>query len=360
MIFFFHIFFRKYWIHILVWTLFIIYEAIVVGLISGIFSHPITYTCHYVLILILFYSSSAFLLPRCVKGNVNAIWTIPLFYSLLIASYILCNYFLESWLVDQNFITHINTVKLNKEFILRILHRSIYILGFSTAYYFLMSYLEVSRSATELEKQRLLEIIKNERTTAALKSAENSFLRAQINPHFLFNTLGYIHYHINKHSKEAADAIIQLSDVMRYAINVDDKETQISIITEMAQIEKLFCLQQMRRKNLMNISIYIEEEAEQILFIPMVLLTLAENMVKHGDFSERESPAVFSVTLNHNTLRIFTRNLINQSPSVESSGQGIKNIATRLQYTYGEEAKLSSRITGECFELEIICNNVSH
>lgn len=353
---FFIFFFRKYWVHLLVWVLFITYEAVVAGLISGIFNHPITYACHYILIMILFYTSSEFLLPRCVRGNVNAVWTIPLFYSLLIICYILSNYFLESWLIDQDFITHFNTVKLNKEFILRMLHRSIYILGFSTAYYFLVSYLRVSRSTAELEQQRLLEIIKNERTTAALESAENSFLRAQINPHFLFNTLGYIHHHISKHSSEAADAIIQLSDVMRYAINIDHRQNQVPLITEMTQVVKLFNLYQMRCGELMHINIHIEKKAEQILFLPMVLLTLAENMLKHGDFSHRETPAIFSVSTSNASLRIMTRNLVNNTPMIESSGKGISSIVTRLKYAYGEEATLASNLENGCFELEINLN----
>lgn len=345
--------FKKYWIHILVWALFIIYEAIVVGLIFGVFGHPVTYIVHYILIIILFYALSRWMLPLCMKGGAKAIWAIPLGVSMLIIADIISNYALDCWLVKHNFITHVEKIDFDREFILRVLYRCIYILGFSTAYYFLYSYLKVREAAAAAEKKHFLEIIKNERTTAALESAENAFLRAQINPHFLFNTLSYIHHHIGKQSPEAADAIIQLSDIMRYALNVNYKEGLIPIGAEFEHVEKLFNLHQMRRPTMMNLQLNIAEQTLQIKFIPLVLLTLAENMIKYADFGQPEDPATLSVSFEQGKLHIYSKNLIHPYPKVESTGKGLQNITSRLQYNFGEKVSCLHQINNNSFEVDI-------
>lgn len=211
----------------------------------------------------------------------------------------------------------------------------------------------MSRNAVRIEKERLLDIIKNERIQAAVEAAENAFLRAQINPHFLFNTLSYIHHHVNRHSTEAADAIIQLSEIMRYALNVSHEEGFVRIGTEMDQVEKLLNLHQMRRPTMMHVHIDVDEQAKDVMFIPLVLLTLAENMIKYADFNLPDHPATLLVACDEKRLTIRSTNLINPNPMAESNGKGLQNILSRLQHSYIEKLAYQHHIRENTFEIEI-------
>lgn len=348
------IFTRNYWIHFLVWSIFIIYETIVVGLIFGVFGHPVTYISHYILVLCMFYFSANCILPWSLQKKTQAIWRIPLSYFLCISGYILSNFAIDSFLVANAFITHVQKISFDEEFILRVLYRCIYILGFSTAYYFLINFLRTRRIATESEKQRLLEIIKNERTAAALAAAENSFLKAQIKPHFFFNTLSYIHHQVSKHSSEAADSLVLLSEMMRYAMNSHDEKNFISILEEMNQVEKLLNLHQMRKNQLVNIDIFIDEAASHLQFIPLVLLTLAENMIKHGDLMDAQNSALFKITVDQNQmLQIISSNTIGKFVFYESNNSGLNNVINRLKYAYGDDIDIKYWMQDEVFTIKI-------
>lgn len=345
---------NNYWIHFVVWSVFIIYETVVVGLIFGIFGHPITYICHYVLIILMFYLSSNVILPWCLQNKTQAIWRIPLSYLICITAFILSNYLLDKYLIAINVITHVQKISLNQEFILRVLYRCIYILGFSTAYYFLINFLRTRRIAAESEKQRLLEIIKNERSAVALAAAENSFLKAQINPHFLFNTLSYIHLHISKYSREAADSLILLTDIMRYAMASHEGDDFIIVTEEMNQVEKLLNLHQMRKNQLLNIDIYVDENSLNLRFIPLILLTLAENMIKHGDLFNVANTALFKLTVDENNiLQIFCSNVVGNFKYVESNNHGLQNANNRLKYAYGDEISIRHWMKENIFTIQI-------
>jgi two-component system LytT family sensor kinase len=325
----------KYWIHILCWISFIFYETVMVGLIFGVYGDLASYTFHYSIHISFFYLNALFLLPWALLKNRYAFLRLPTVIITDVTGYILLSFAIDFLLTKLNLVNQTGDIYLNKEYILRTLYRCIYFLGFSVAYYLLINYLDQKKKTADLESQRLLNIIKEERLAIDLSKAENAFLRAQINPHFLFNTLDYIYHNIEIDSQKAAEAIIILAEIMRYSIDAIEDDGLVSIGEEIAQVESLLLLYQLRMNKELNFKLLIAEEVKQYRFIPLVLLTLLENIFKHGKLDDIKKMATLAIYRQDNMLVIRSDNFYNKLKKKEGTGQGLKNIHSRLQHIFG-------------------------
>ena len=187
--------FRRYRLHVLLWLLFISYESIVIGLITGVFGNPITYVTHYTLILFLFYIHSGLSLPWALKSNQSLFWRLPLIILFEIIAFDLTSFFLDK-LLNIVHVLNSKDFSLTYQYTLSSLYRGIYFMGFSTGYYFIVRFNREKRLTNKLEKRRLNDIIIQQKSAQELTKAQNAFLKAQINPHLLFNTLDYIYHNI--------------------------------------------------------------------------------------------------------------------------------------------------------------------
>jgi two-component system LytT family sensor kinase len=334
--------FKRYWIHVLAWTIFINYETIVVGLIFGIYGHPLTYLLHYIINILFFYLNACIFFPWIHAKRSTVVLTLPIVVVIDIASFILVNYGIDYILVSQQIIVHAGHFTLNEEYSLKILYRCIYFLSFSTGYYFLTTFLNERKKTSELENQRLHSIINNERLAAELFRAENSFLKAQISPHFLFNTLDYIYHSIDSNAQDAADAIIVLSKIMRYSIDPTQDDGFVLLGEEIQQVQNLISLYQLRKPNSLILELRIAEEVRRIRFIPLVLLTLVENTYKHADLTKSRM-AFMSIYIEDGILNIETGNHFNIHVKTSGTGNGIKNTKNRLQDAFGNSVSFESR-----------------
>lgn len=218
--------------------------------------------------------------------------------------------------------------------------RTIYFLLFSTGYYYLTNYIKERKVTQQAEKDRLLMIIENQNIQAELIRSQHAHLKAQINPHFLFNTLSFIYTNTRKSAPEAAEAIMSLSEMMRYALQEDDDETFTLVKLEIEQVENLIKLHQIRAEHQLNIVLKYDSEVEDVKIIPLVLLTLVENIFKHGDLSKEHAPALISLCTDGNTLIIETENLISTNNTKPSHYIGLDNTKKRLSMVYGTKAML--------------------
>jgi two-component system LytT family sensor kinase len=223
------------------------------------------------------------------------------------------------------------------QFILKNIYRGVYFIGFSTGYYFLKNHIKSNKEKEQLKQQHLNNIIKQQRTEQELSKAENAFLRAQINPHFLFNTLDFIYHNINIEANKAGEAIIILSKMMRYAVDSDKVEAFILFDEEIEQVENLLYLYQLRKSSELKIELNYTPQIRNIQLIPFVLLTLVENMIKHGELGLADHIALINIYIINETFCIETDNLINSKPYAARSSTGLKNISTRLIYAYGDQ-----------------------
>lgn len=332
---------NKNWLHILVWSIFIAYETIVVGLVFGVYGNFSTYVSHYMIIVSTFYFTAYKAWPWAIKDGRTVFYKAPVAIICIIIVYIPLNYVVDLILIKYESLENKSPLRFQLDYILKVLYRCIYFLGFATAYFFIRNFIDEKRKTLEFEKKNLLQAYMDERTARQLSRAENAFLKAQISPHFLFNTLDFIFHSVQPHHKEASDAIISLSRILRYAIDSTNSSDFIPLSEEIKQVELLVNIYQLRKKNALNINISVNGNMDGLYFIPLVLVTLIENMFKHGDLSNPNHPGLISIVRHSQVIEISTNNLISRNRNNTGVHAGLSNIEARLSYAYGSHAEFT-------------------
>ena len=325
---------EKYKVHFLVWLIFILYESVISGLVSGVFGKFSNYAIHYSINVFLFYINAHLVLPVALKKKEQIFFRLPLLLILLIIGYVFFVFTIDTLLLWYTNILDITNLSFDRAFVLRAIWRSAYFIIFSTGYYFLITYLKEKSRVSDLEKERLTSIIEQEKTQSELFRTQNAFLKAQINPHFLFNTLSFMHSQTQKIAPKVAETILSLSDMMRYALKNESLDEEAILTEEIEQVENLIKLHQLRSDKPLQIKIVLKGDLTEIQIIPLVLITLAENMFKHGNLHEPHSPALILIELQNEDLLVRTENLINPQKSATSFNLGLQNIKKRLEIKY--------------------------
>lgn len=178
-----------------------------------------------------------------------------------------------------------------------------------------------------------IEKLKTERSEMKL-----AFLKSQVDPHFLFNTLNSLYsIALEEKSNTTADGIAKLGTLMRYNLHDSQAET-ISLNKEIEYIEKYIDLQRLRttEKNSINVHIQINDELLNTLMIaPMLLIPAIENAFKYGVSPTEETEISISITTKKSALMMEIENTIISNKNLEeTSGVGIKNLEERLEMLY--------------------------
>lgn len=333
---------RRHQIHLIAWSFFILYEVLVGSILHGRLSSFWDYFLHYSINIAFFYLHALYVMPRGFRPDGHRFWLIPVLILGEIMAYILFTYAIERLAVDIFQVRMTRSLELDSAYFLRSSWRAIYFLGFATAYYFLTKYLSERTRVDQIEKQQLLDIIDKQRLQTELIHSQNAYLKAQINPHFLFNTLNYVYNSVRKTSGQAAEAILSLSHMMRYALQSEDEHQQTDLMEEIQQVEHLLHIHQIRQEDRLRIALHYGPNLAGIRFIPLVLITLVENMFKHGDLTGAGEPAAITVTYQAGELKITT---VNRCLDTCASGHriGLDNIRKRLQHAYPERASFEAR-----------------
>jgi sensor histidine kinase YesM len=174
--------------------------------------------------------------------------------------------------------------------------------------------------------------------------AELNLLKAQLQPHFLFNTLNNIYYEAYTDAPRLAKLIGQLSEIMRYFVDESPKD-QVMLSAEIAFLENYIALESIRLRY--GADIRIEKSLSQDFIVPpMLLMTLAENIFKHGiDKENKHNPITIKLYDHDGGLYFETVNPIVDNPS-PVHGLGLKNLRERLRILYGDRFTLLVK-TGE-------------
>ncbi len=173
-------------------------------------------------------------------------------------------------------------------------------------------------------------------TEAAKARAELSFLKAQINPHFLFNTLNSLYVLALKKSDSAPKAIAKLSSIMRYVID-EAEQDRVPLEKELKYISDYIDLQKFRLTENIHIEFDVQGDVTGKIVAPLVLLPAIENAFKHGVSTEEECWISMTATIEENTLSLLVVNKkVRAGNEDQKSGKGIINIRKRLELIYPE------------------------
>lgn len=325
-------------LHILVWVLYMLYEGLLLGIGLSDWKSQVTFVSHYIVVIAFFYIHAELVLPISLKSKFAPLLLL-LLLGLEVSLYLLLQYLDSVLLIWADISTR--PVNFDSQFILRNLYRASLFLGFSTGYYFLKTYLAERKRSAELERQRLISIISQQEISRELELSRNAFLRAQINPHFLFNTLDYVHYNVSEHSPASGEVILRLAEIMRFAIDSGEFDQKTELDQEIQQVKNLLYLYQIKRNDPLPISFNVTSEVRELRLIPLVLLTLVENIFKHGDIASPCQWAQIDLFVMDDNLHIRTENQIGSKSKVDSQHSGLENITKRLRFSYGDHAVFS-------------------
>jgi len=231
--------------HVIGWGIFITYELTALYIVGHYLTSFVDMVSHYMLNIGIFYFNCLVVFPKTYKSK--TLNQVPLIGGIVfeIILYLCLVYLLNTELQNFHFIIARTTDNLSS-FLAANGYRAVFFILLSTGYW-LGTYLLKSRTEIdELVQQQLID--KNEQLELQRKIivSENSYLKAQINPHFLFNSLNFIYNTIHKLSASAAEAVILLSDITRYSLRKSDVNGQMPIHEEIEQINNLIELNQLR------------------------------------------------------------------------------------------------------------------
>lgn len=174
---------------------------------------------------------------------------------------------------------------------------------------------------------------------AEKKSTEISFLKHQINPHFIFNTLNSIYSLSISNSKAVSESIIRLSSILRYMLY--ESEDKIKSGDELRIIEDYIQLQKLRLTDKVTVNYRIINEPVEHRIEPLIIITLLENAFKYGaNVNSSSFIDIFLVIINGRLILKVGNKIVRKMPYDEkSSGLGLKNIQRRLDLIYPDRYK---------------------
>jgi hypothetical protein len=190
--------------------------------------------------------------------------------------------------------------------------------------------------AIKLMKRWWLKQKETEQLAKEKARAELQLLKAQIHPHFLFNTLNNIYYFTLSSSRQAPEMIKKLSDMLRYILNECDQST-VPLEKEIKLIRDYMALEKIRYGEQMDMTIDIKGNYKNKMVTPLLLIPFIENSFKHGASKMLAHPYVkLSVSIEDNHLLfLLTNNKPETPPPTPRNGSiGLKNVKKRLQLLY--------------------------
>lgn len=340
-------------VHVIAWTFFITYDLVFATLMSGLLPSPIIDPLHFAINIFFFYFNAHVTLPWALKSRFRAFYLLVPLLALQMTLYVLVHFGCDKLLIEMELIHLKKVYVLNMQVVTRNLYRGMYFLGFSTGYYYLKVYLFQRKKTGELERDKLYAIIEKQEVEHELASAQHAFLKAQINPHFLFNTLDFIYYNVKGSSPQAGEAVMRLSDMMRFAIDSGERGGAVELADEIQQVENLLQLYQLQSSEDLNLHFSYTQDVKTLRLVPLVLLTLVENIFKHGDLSSEESIAVLNLNIRNDKFCLQSRNRIAAHIYGKSNRSGLANIQKRLAHVYGSELRFECATVGEHFTVTI-------
>jgi len=185
---------------------------------------------------------------------------------------------------------------------------------------------------------------------ALVLQSELSFLKAQINPHFLFNTLNNIYALTLKKSDDAPLAVMKLSNLMRKITN-DTAVDYVPFKEEESFIRDYIELQKMRLTKKTQVIYEIEGDYQLLTIAPRILIPFIDNAFKYGVSNRDKSEIKISLNFKENILYFVIKNAIHpySGESIESSGVGIENSKRRLDLLYPDKYALKINKTPESY-----------
>jgi sensor histidine kinase YesM len=222
-------------------------------------------------------------------------------------------------------------------------------IGPSFFYILIVTISAIIRTLTEFYNNQQNKLIAETHRT----NTELIYLRKQTNPHFLFNSLNSIYSLAHKKSDLVPDAIVTLSELMRYMLYETDNKT-VALEKEINYIQNYIELQKLRLNNIEDIVINVHGDTRNKFIEPLLLISFVENAFKYGTDYKGAAHVKIKVFILDNSLDFWIENTIeNYVKDPENSGIGLVNIQNRLDLLYPNAHKLTITQDNQYFRVHL-------
>lgn len=203
-----------------------------------------------------------------------------------------------------------------------------------------------------MKTQQQVDLLEKERVRNEL-----DYLKAQINPHALFNSLNTIYGHIDKSNQAARNILLQFSELLRYQL-YDCAAEKVSVEKETEYVKNYVAFQRLRKDEKLVVSLDIGSIEPGLMIAPLLLVVLVENAFKFAsNYADKENKILIKIFTKDNALHcsIFnTKELQQDRAANTSNGIGIANLKRRLELLHPEKYKLTTNIGNEFYEANLI------
>ncbi|MDP5201502.1 sensor histidine kinase [Flavobacterium sp. DG2-3] len=222
-------------------------------------------------------------------------------------------------------------------------------IGPSFFYILVITISAIIRTLTEFYNNQQNKLIAETHRT----NTELIYLRKQTNPHFLFNSLNSIYSLAHKKSDLVPDAIVTLSELMRYMLYETDNKT-VALEKEVNYIQNYIELQKLRLNNIEDIVINVHGDTRNKFIEPLLLISFVENAFKYGTDYKGAAHVKIKILIMDNTLDFWIENTIeNYVKDPENSGIGLVNIQSRLDLLYPNAHELTITQDNEYYRVHL-------
>jgi two-component system LytT family sensor kinase len=184
-------------------------------------------------------------------------------------------------------------------------------------------------------------------------NAELEYLKAQINPHFLFNSLNTVFFQIDRQNTQARETLSRFSDMLRYQL-YECNGAEIAIEKEILYLKNYVELQRLRKDEHYDIQFTFSEELKNFTVPPLLLLPFIENAFKHvSHFNVRKNTIAIDIKKSENQFQLIVFNTKDQKPVSGNGGIGLKNVQRRLELLYPDRHDLTIAEQPEAFRVQL-------
>jgi two-component system, LytTR family, sensor histidine kinase AlgZ len=279
-------------------------------------------------------------LPRFLKHR--NVWRYLLEFTAPFAIIMFLRIYLERFWIDG--FTGNEEYLYKTRFVVQVITTNFFIVVFVAMLRFAVEWLEFEAKKKEVENEKLM--------------AELNFLKAQINPHFLFNTLNNLYYLAYSKSDNTTEVIAKLSQMMRYMI-YDSNHPKVLLSKEIEYMQSYISLERLRLNDQIPIKFEISGNTENVWITPLIFITFLENAFKHGVSNSNPKAWVnISIQLTGKECVYIVENskTSEQKETGEKSGIGLQNVKRRLELSYPGNHQLETIDTEEKYQVKLNLN----
>jgi two-component system LytT family sensor kinase len=208
----------------------------------------------------------------------------------------------------------------------------------STVLQFSLDWFTNERVQRDLENQRL--------------TAELAFLKSQINPHFLFNSLNSIYSLAYQKSETTPEAILKLSEIMRYML-YECNDNKVDLAKELTYLQNYIDMQKIRFGKKAYIDFEVNGQVTNQRIVPLLLIAFIENAFKHGVANDPANPIKMIINLDDGHLVFFMENKKHVHNRDASGGIGLNNVKRRLDLLYPDSYNLEIHDDADTYTCEL-------